>query len=66
MTEEPFDLVYEVVREIVQKGQRYYRSFEGLVESHVKEWNKPTDFLAKFERGLGVDTDLAPDEFPND
>ncbi|KAI3840797.1 hypothetical protein MKX03_001504, partial [Papaver bracteatum] len=64
--EEPFDLVYEVVREIVQKGQRYYRCDEGLVEAHVKEWNKPADFLAKFERRPGVERDLAPEEFTDD
>ncbi|KAI3840796.1 hypothetical protein MKX03_001503, partial [Papaver bracteatum] len=37
-----------------------------LVEAHVKEWNKPADFLSKFERRSGVERDLAPEEFTDD
>ncbi|MCL7051806.1 hypothetical protein MKW94_005294 [Papaver nudicaule] len=64
--EEPFNLVIHTLKDIVRKGQQFYRQRQGLVGAHVKEWNKPADYLAKLVRGPGEERKLAPEEFSDD
>ncbi|KAI3969283.1 hypothetical protein MKW92_014467, partial [Papaver armeniacum] len=62
---EPFDSVLEIMTDILTIGKCYYRS-NGMVKAHVKEWNKPADYLAKLVRNPGEHKIFQPDELPDD
>ncbi|KAI3981316.1 hypothetical protein MKX01_004580 [Papaver californicum] len=61
--DEPIEFVSPIIREILLKGQCYYR-IERPVKAHVKEWNKSADYLAKLVCRPGEEKKFGPDEFP--
>ncbi|KAI3928185.1 hypothetical protein MKW98_023786, partial [Papaver atlanticum] len=61
---EPFDSVFEIVNDILAIAKHYYRS-SGMVAAHVKEWNKPADYLSKLVRNPGEQKFFIPDELPD-
>ncbi|KAI3878255.1 hypothetical protein MKX03_005084 [Papaver bracteatum] len=63
--DEPLDLICDIVRKIVIKGQRFYHTC-GFMDCSGKEWNNPADFLAKLVRNPGEERVLTPEEFPED
>ncbi|KAI3895570.1 hypothetical protein MKX03_011779, partial [Papaver bracteatum] len=60
------DYFHDLVRMIVAKGQCYYRSNRVMLNSYLKEWNRPADFLAKLVDCPGEEKMLHPNQFPGE